>query len=106
MNNSEIFDIFDNDNNVNHDDGFSDHGNVGSQNSKAITMLIVGVILLSVVVVIDGCVRCYMICKIRKQKRTVVPSPDDVLAAAGIATGGADNRNRDRGRRIQPDEDP
>jgi hypothetical protein len=105
MNNSEIFDFFDNDNNVNHDDGLSAHGNVQSQN-KAITLLMVGVILLSVVVVVDGCVRCYMICKIRKQKRTVVPSPDDMLAATAIATGDADNRNRDRGRRNLPDEDP
>ena len=99
---TDIFDIFDNDNNIIHDDGLIDHGNVGtidgmdhaisSHNNKAITLLMVGIILLSVVVVIDGCVRCYMICKIRKQKRTVVPSPDDMLAATVAATAGADNR--------------
>lgn len=96
--NSSIFDVFPD--HVQHDDGNITGGDASSAhekfvpyNQKAIDLLIIGIILLSNVIAVACCVRTFFICKSRKQKRLVAPSPEGVEAAAIVngETGGDGN---------------
>ncbi|KAG7368638.1 hypothetical protein IV203_031381 [Nitzschia inconspicua] len=75
-----------------------------SSKRKATELLMIGIILLSIVLLIDCVIRCYFICKSRKQKRLVVPSPEGVMAAV-VVTVGTDDIAVPTLRRVDEDEE-
>ncbi|KAL3938049.1 MAG: hypothetical protein SGARI_001893 [Bacillariaceae sp.] len=86
--NSSVFDAFD-DHKEHDENAITDEATQAvSSSSKAVDLLMIGIILLAVVIVIDCTIRTYFFCRIRKQKRVIAPCPVDMMAAA-IAHGGA-----------------
>ena len=88
--NSSVFDAFDDHKEHDENDIAGESSHILSSSSKAVDLLVIGIILLAIVIVIDFTIRTYFFCKIRKQKRVIAPCPVDMMAAA-IANGGANN---------------
>lgn len=82
--NTNIFDSFEEED---HDDADTPrlkspaiNDDISSIKLKAFNLLVIGIILMTLVVAIDCFIRTYLVCKLRKQKRSVTPSPEEMIA--------------------------
>jgi hypothetical protein len=50
-------------------------------NQSAIDLMMIGILLLLVLIVTGCCTYTILVCKARKQKRLVKPSPEEIMAA-------------------------
>jgi hypothetical protein len=53
-------------------------------NQKAIDLMLIGIFLLLVVIVSCCCIHAFFVCKSRKQKRLVLPSPEEITTTAMV----------------------